>query len=276
MKSVKTSRLVEVYNQLSDKPVKKFRDRTTAEERVKDILKQNRMKLTDDGNLVIIDQPSKKVATHPNNEYFVWRRGVLKDFGLKTNTQDYQLMEMNMPSGQRRVLGLPSHDPKKVIAAQKICQQMVAEFTDWARKHYNLPEDFGIRVRFDWRLKRKRSRGGVYSGRFRSYELDGTERMASGGCIFLAMNRHVPVEPSTDKVLWEEYASFADDPDIGNYECKDWEEKLRLLTIHECSHVVQHIATPSKNEYGREDRKGHRKWWKDIYRAARINFGYGG
>ena len=202
--------------------------------------------------------------------YHAWYRERLAEWGLNTNTQPYELMKTELTAEQRAVVGLAPHHPAVVTRAENLAREYTGDYVDWARS-WEAPEDWDVVTKLDWRLDRKRSRGGVYSGRFRGYGSKGLVRKDRGGAIHLAAYRYIPEEwnmPGTMK--FQEYKSFCRDPGIGDYECADWQSRFRLLIIHECSHALQ-LSLPWKDW---PDRKGHGPLWKHIYRAARRNFGY--
>lgn len=85
---------------------------------------------------------------------------------------------------------------------------------------------------------------------------------------------------------FNEYASFADDTDIGNLPINSPREQcVWALVAHELAHCVQwslmYIVDPRKKKFvkyahgGLTDR-GHGVLWKEIYRDLRVNFVNGG
>ena len=203
-------------------------------------------------------------------EYHAWYRAKLRDWGLSTNTQPYELMKLDITPAQRAEVGLAPHRPAVVTRAEQLTRDLVAEYVDWARSHH-APADWDVVPKLDWRMDRKRSRGGVYSGRFRGYGSKGMVKRERGGTIHLAAYSYIPEEwdmPGT--MMFTEYKSFARDPGIGDWECENWRSRLKLLVIHECAHASQ-LSLPWKDW---TDRKGHGALWKHIYRSARAHFGY--
>jgi hypothetical protein len=236
--------------------------------------KFDRKRKEDPGRKATVDPRQVDWNTDLKDQYHARRNAILKEMGKKGHTFNYELMYHDMSESDRVTLGLSTHSVAQVRAAEKVCEEMTEAFVLWARREYDMPETWTIRTRFSWSIRHRRSHGGIYKGRFRSYEV-GKGAQVAGGATYLAMARHVDLDPSTERHprTFHEYKSFAKDPDIGSFECKNLRDYLRLLTIHECSHALQDTGKFG-NQYNETERKGHKALWRDIYRLARAEFGF--
>lgn len=61
LQELSTKSLLNAYNELADKPVKRFKDRTTAINRVNKLLVESKMTIDADGNIVPLIDPDHKV-----------------------------------------------------------------------------------------------------------------------------------------------------------------------------------------------------------------------
>ncbi len=134
--------------------------------------------------------------------------------------------------------------------------------TEFARKRFNLGEDWVPVVRPDFNPKRKRSWGG---------------RRNVGGMgkrmvpfMSLVLSRYTGENAHT---TFSEYKRFEKDPVIGTYEGTSWEMALAALIAHEISHAVQYTVKDEDiikelGGYGR----GHGEFWRNIYAIFRKRF----
>lgn len=197
-------------------------------------------------------------------------------YGLPRNTLSRDWMLTHMDAEERHSINLSAHHPDMVREAQKRVLATVTQFEEWARDTHNMPKSWDIVTRFEWGRHRNRSWGGKYSNRSRSYEMG--HSLGSGARISLAMAApgRVPVLPITEfepPRVFQEYKSFARDPEIGDW-VGGWVSCLQVLTIHECAHGLQYSTGLNVKDYAPKERRGHNKLWKDLYRAARREFGF--
>lgn len=77
---IKTATLVNFYNELADKPVKKFKDRATAEKRTLDLIAESgfMLKINGEDDAELVQLPQKKART-------VWTDDVILDVNAFTN-----------------------------------------------------------------------------------------------------------------------------------------------------------------------------------------------
>ena len=198
-------------------------------------------------------------------------------YDLTRGALSREWMLKDMDAAERAAINLAPHTPEMVKRSQAIVLATVAEFETWAKKTYGVAEDWTVVVRFEWARTRNRSWGGIYSDRSRSYEMN--HSLGEGARISLAMSKRVPsdhrkmVFDSNDDFSFHEYKSFCRDDEIGDF-TGSWEDCLRVLTIHECAHALQYTPKAVDKEYDKKEVRGHGQLWKDLYRAARRNFGF--
>ena len=69
---------------------------------------------------------------------------------------------------------------------------------------------------------------------------------------------------------FREYKAFEKDKVIGTLPIATWQDGLLVLTAHEFSHYVQHVACPKEKRFTRECwLKPHGRAFKTIYRHLR-------
>lgn len=225
-------------------------------------------------------QPEKPVTfqTMRNREY----ARIMKLYGLPPRAHSSKCLRVEMEPHHRRALNLQPHTPAEVEAAEAIVNGIVEQMVDFMihEKKWPLPDNYHVVVRFDWSRHRNRSRGGRYSGRFRSYESG--EKKDGGAGISLAMGAHVPFAQENRiqgmPVMFSEYKHIQNDPEIGSFMGK-WEDCLRVLVIHEVAHAIQFNTAWSQDKeltakYPSSTRGAHLKLWQDLYRIGRRQFGF--
>lgn len=139
--------------------------------------------------------------------------------------------------------------------------RVMAEF---ARKRFNLGEDWVPYVRPDFNPRRRRSWGGV--------RCVGGVRSPVGAVPFmsLALARYLGNGAATDL---QEYKSFAADPVIGTFEGRCWEAAVNCLVAHELAHAIQYtLRNPEVVQELGGFNKGHKSFWKNIYAILRQEY----
>lgn len=122
-----------------------------------------------------------------------------------------------------------------VIALQDICIKAYPGFT---------VRSFNIFAKFDWSLRRTRSRGGDRKGPH----------------ISMAMIRNTMLFPYT------EYSHIDSDPEIGGINATTWQDRLLLVLAHEIAHVA------ARKLFKYEKRTSHGIKWQGIYRLLRVSY----
>lgn len=87
-------------------------------------------------------------------------------------------------------------------------------------------------LRLDYSPNRRSSRGGIRNGK---------------AMMSLALNCFVTWSDDRLK-FFNEYRSFANDPQIGSMNFDDWKGSLRCLVAHEFAHVIQFAFWSAKDE----------------------------
>lgn len=109
-------------------------------------------------------------------------------------------------------------------------------------------------VRTDFSPRRTSHRGGLY---------------VKGPGINIAGNELVYAYKGHIELKFNEYASYANDPVIGNAFCKDWEQYTMLTVAHEMGHAAQdYICFRDKIE----NEEPHGRLFKSIYGLLRQTF----
>lgn len=134
--------------------------------------------------------------------------------------------------------------------------------TEFARKRFNLGDEWTPVVRPDFNPKRKRSWGGR-----RNVGGQG-KRMVPFMSLVLA--RYVGPNAET---VFSEYKRFEKDPVIGTFEGANWQMALACLIAHEIAHCVQYTVHDTDIVKGLGGHKrGHGQFWQNIYTIFRKEF----
>ena len=90
---------------------------------------------------------------------------------------------------------------------------------------------------------------------------------------------HVAIVPmSCGRYEFAEYAAFATDAVIGEFQTSSWKKIVMALTCHEASHALQYtpgVLGRLRTAHGGEaanDSSAHGKRWRAIYRDLRVRF----
>lgn len=145
----------------------------------------------------------------------------------------------------REALNLTKHSPEMVLEVEALIEEQVYYFQILARELLpQLPEDWRIRYRLDWRTARKASWGGSYYAKWRSEVLkdksDAEAWARNGSAISLKgsafpENREDWYQPD----IMGEYRAFHMDREIGDFSGTTYKTSLCLIA-HECAHAVQY------------------------------------
>lgn len=197
-----------------------------------------------------------------------------KTAGLSERTTARQAIRIGKPAGVAAPV-----DAGHMATVEAYISNVADQGIAIARKHFDIPADAGVHVRHDWtartdEAKNPRSRGGLYTSRFVSYEADGElqapaiEQHHGWPAISLRCAKHFPASPSfgDDLRMWSEYPAFQADREIGAL-IGNWETVAACLTLHELAHALH---------YGwlfRERDKPHGERWQRIYRTMRVGAG---
>lgn len=140
---------------------------------------------------------------------------------------------------------------------KQFVHQVVAETIAFAKTQNWIGEDLDMVVRMSASQKRKRSWGGSSHGR---------------GYINLAVYKYVDMMGQS----FNEYSSFAKDPEIGSVPMGPVQNALMALVLHEMAHVFEYKGTNEmRKSFGAADgnvQRGHGTIWKNIYRALRNKY----
>ena len=140
---------------------------------------------------------------------------------------------------------------------KQFVHQVVTETIAFAKTQNWIGEDLDMVVRMSASQKRKRSWGGSSHGR---------------GYINLAVYKYVDMMGQS----FNEYSSFAKDPEIGSVPMGPVQNALMALVLHEMAHVFEYKGTNEmRKSFGAADgnvQRGHGTIWKNIYRVLRNKY----
>lgn len=123
-----------------------------------------------------------------------------------------------------------------VIALQKLC---IRAYPKQLTIH-----NFNVSSKFDWSLRRTRSKGGNYKGPH----------------ISIAMLRSIMILP------FQEYSHIDSDPEIGGINASTWQDRLLVVLAHEVAHAA------ARKMWHYEKREAHGVKWQGVYRLLRCSY----
>mgnify|MGYP000676647276 CR=1 FL=1 len=158
---------------------------------------------------------------------------------------------------------------KRINALESLVLETATECQAFARDKMSVKKAFTIHVKYDWREMRGRSKGGRYSGTWLSRE----NKIVSD---FVAPAISIRMfDPSIGERVYREYPTLAPFGDVGDCPVPTNDDRLRVATIHECSHAIQY-ATAISEEIASLDNASlpHGIHFASIYSRLRRHFGF--
>ena len=137
-------------------------------------------------------------------------------------------------------------------------EHQLTQIEEWLQESssYSSMREFQLKhIRLDWSTRRRYSRGGWYT-------------QHNGAGVSIAMwpicGRKSPDEKVPQKVF--EYASFEDDPEIGNFYTDNTHNRLMMVLCHEVANAAQYTH---KRVHSMTGIKPHGEEFKMFYREIR-------